>query len=277
MFAFKKSKLFVYGLFVCGMLILSFLFSNNKFDEQTEKMRVLEKKVETGDAVFINYLDLGKIYFEKERYEDTIKCMEDLFKDYASSHEQVQNGLREYIAEARSYRGKALYLLGKKEEAIADLTKGTQEAYDYYQIGLIYFKKEKYTEVVECMNKAIKKSVYEQINDAYTIRGKAKFYLGEKEGATIDLVEAGSRGMSDAVEFLKQNGLEWGGEAKEKYDRMVSDFSRISSQQNTRTGKYYPGRDEVFTKLRDNIENSDMPYKEKVKAELKLHDDMYKE
>jgi tetratricopeptide (TPR) repeat protein len=203
--------------------------------------------------------------------------MEDLFKDYASSHEQVQNGLREYIAEARSYRGKALYLLGKKEEAIADLTKGTQEAYDYYQIGLIYFKKEKYTEVVECMNKAIKKSVYEQINDAYTIRGKAKFYLGEKEGATIDLVEAGSRGMSDAVEFLKQNGLEWGGEAKEKYDRMVSDFSRISSQQNTRTGKYYPGRDEVFTKLRDNIENSDMPYKEKVKAELKLHDDMYKE
>ncbi len=239
-------------IFIFNVVFLLSILNGCWFDEETTKMRELEKKIKQGGAVFRDYRSLGEIYYKKERHEDTIECMTSLLAKYNNSSNFIQNAFRSDADTAYRYRGKAFYLLGRKEDAAKDFAKGDYESYGYYQLGELYFKKKKYTEVIECMDIVIENNENEKNYGAHSYRGRALYLLGEKEAGTEDLFKAG--GWPHDLAFMREHGIEWVGKERDEFDRQV----RQMSDYNSRTGKNFKGRDRIFNALRDDINNSNM-------------------
>ena len=190
-----KDKILYISLNGCGM------------DKDSQEMRELEKKIEQGTPAFPPYRSLAKIYFKKERYEDTVKCTDSLLEKYNNSEDLIKNRFKEYYFDAYRLRGKSKYLLGQKEKAEEDLVNGNSKLYDYYELGELYFKKKKYPEVIECMNIVIQNNQNEKNYGAHSYRGRALYLLGEKEAGTKDLFKAG--GWPHDLAFMREHGIKW--------------------------------------------------------------------
>jgi len=152
---------------------------------------------------------------------------------------------------------------------------GIASLFEIHDLGEIYYKQKKYEKAVEYFNIVIEK----KDNDPKVIgswpliyfdRGRALYFLGRTDEGIQDLYKAGSHRIQKVFAFMRKHKIDY------DYDTIVSTGPRVIYSNNQRTGKNFPGRDQVFNALRDDVNNSNMSWSDKQKAKVKLHDDMYK-
>lgn len=248
--AFKLNKYYKILIVICSMFFITIFIvapylESVKDKERQLKIRQYENIIKEGNATTDDYKWLGLLYYENKKYEHALICL----NKAVEASETYSLGPSFYW-----HSGMALWLIGEKEEGLKIIG-------DYlYRDEVKKFLRANGIDEEE-IKKGASDSYFKNINSY------------DEYKTVMDIVYASNRALEEKKN-IEEELLELVKGKMKKVKRMPSQSTPISGY---RTNKYYPERDQVFNALRDDINDSDMSKSDKVKASIKLHDDMYKE
>jgi len=138
--------------------------------ENAEK--ILSKAVALDREYAESWYNLGYVLYKMDRFSESVRC-------FTESLTRNPN-----IEKAHFYKGKALFMLGRIEEAISSFEKGIKimpTAEGYIEIGIAYMKLGKNAESLQYFDKAIELSP--DCEEAWYNKGAAYGNLGKNAEA----------------------------------------------------------------------------------------------
>lgn len=115
-----------------------------------------------------------------------------------------------------------------------------------YALGVMYFEKKQYKEAISQFDKAIEEN---PVKSAYKMRGQAKYYLGDYEGALKDFNKAISIGYNTAMDYFESGSLK---EMLGDYKGAIADYNK-AKELNDYNSDMYGVYDSIYS---DAIESA---------------------
>ncbi|MDB1931949.1 tetratricopeptide repeat protein [Clostridium tertium] len=173
-----------------------------------------------------NYYDEGMEHYEKNEYDEAIKC-------FTKAIELEIDSAKGYYNRGRSYHKKKEY-----NKSIEDYTKvlelNPNSAKAYYNRGLAYQNKQEYDKAIENYTKAIE--LEEDFALAYNNRGVAYNYKQEYDKSIVDCTKAIELKADDATAYNNRGGAY---NCKREYDKAISDFTKAVELKSDYATAYY--------------------------------------